>query len=121
MGASLGLALYEPLGINRECVGPASMKLFEYAARGIPVIVPAERSFAEFLKSESWVTYADPTNPVSIAQAIDRTFRDRAEYERMCYAARLAFEERFNYERVFAPVVKRVGELTSAASKGPGD
>jgi glycosyltransferase involved in cell wall biosynthesis len=120
MDGSLGLALYEPIGINRECVGPASMKLFEYAARGIPLVVPPTKSFIEFFAQESWVAYADPGDPKSLARAIAEMFEDRERYRDVCHAARRAFQEKYNYEHVYAPVIERVLELTRAAANGAG-
>jgi glycosyltransferase involved in cell wall biosynthesis len=109
---SLGLALYQPVGINRECVGPASMKLFEYAARGMPIVAPHTKSFVEFFSNESWVMYADPSDPISLRRTIAEIFRDQARYVAMCREARRAFEQRYNYEHVFAPVMLRLMELS---------
>jgi glycosyltransferase involved in cell wall biosynthesis len=111
MRSSVGLVLYHPVEFNLKHLGSASNKLFEYAARGIPAVVPDREDFRELLADESWVVYADPTSPRSIADAVGRIFADRARYSAMCYAARQAFEEKYNYEHVFAPVVDRMLDL----------
>lgn len=113
MNAALGLILYQLGSLNGDYMGSASNKLFEYAARGIPALVPDRKSFREFLADESWVVYANPASPESIANAIRRIFADRAGYAAMCHAARRAFEEKYNYETVFAPVLARVLALTA--------
>jgi glycosyltransferase involved in cell wall biosynthesis len=113
MESSLGLVLYGSSTVNEEHMGSASNKLFEYAARGIPVVVPDRRSFREFLVGESWVAYADPRNRESMANAIRGIFADQYRYTAMCYAARRAFEQKYNYEHVFAPVIQRLLQLTA--------
>ena len=110
-GSSAGLSLYKPVTKNLEYMGSASNKLFEYAAMGMPVVVPDRASYRDFLGDAEWVTYADVEQPASIARAIDSIFADRERYIAMSRAARRAFEEQYNYERVFAPALERMFEL----------
>jgi glycosyltransferase involved in cell wall biosynthesis len=119
-GSSVGLSLYKPVTKNLEYMGSASNKLFEYAAMGLPVVVPDRASYRDFLGDAEWVTYADVEEPESIARAIASIFADRARYVAMSRAARRAFEEQYNYERVFAPALDRIFELSGIAkSKWP--
>ncbi|MFZ0890312.1 MAG: glycosyltransferase [Candidatus Binataceae bacterium] len=113
MDAALGLVLYVGRELNDTFIASATNKLFEYAARGIPAVVPDNQNFREFLEGESWVAYADPASPQSLAAAIRTVFADRERYSAMCRAARRAFEEKYNYERVFAPVLERMLALTA--------
>jgi len=114
--ASVGLALHKPATKNLEYLGSASNKLFEYAAMGLPVVVPDRESYRGFLGDAEWVTYADIEDPGSIARAITSIFADRERYATMSRAARRAFEEQYNYERVFAPVLDRIFELSGMAN-----
>ena len=98
-----------------EYLGSASNKLFEYAAMGLPVVVPNRESYRDFLNDAEWVTYADVEQPESIARAIASIFADRERYAAMSRAARRAFEEQYNYERVFAPALERIVELGGIA------
>ena len=116
--ASVGLALHKPATKNLEYLGSASNKLFEYAAMGLPVVVPDRESYRGFLGDAEWVTYADIEDPGSIARAITSIFADRERYATMSRAARRAFEEQYNYERVFAPVLDRIFELSGVAKPG---
>jgi glycosyltransferase involved in cell wall biosynthesis len=114
MESSAGLVLYQAATINERHMGSATNKLFEYAARGIPVVVPDRQSFRDFLAGEEWVECADPGSGESIAKALMRIFTDPNEYAAKCRAARRAFEEKYNYERVFAPVVHRLRQLAAS-------
>jgi len=100
-------------------MGSASNKLFEYAAMGLPVVVPDRESYRDFLGDAEWVSYADVAHPRSIAHAIASIFADRERYVAMSRAARRAFEEKYNYERVFAPALERILELSGMTKPGP--
>jgi glycosyltransferase involved in cell wall biosynthesis len=113
--ASVGLSIYKPVTKSLEYVASASNKLFEYAAMGLPVVVPDRASYRDFLGDAEWVTYADVEEPESIAQAITLIFADHERYVAMSRAARRAFEEQYNYERVFAPALDRIIELSGVA------
>lgn len=116
--AGAGLSLHKPVSKGLEYLGSASNKLFEYAAMGLPVVVPNRESYRDFLNDAEWVTYADIEQPESIARAIDSIFADRERYAAMSRAARRAFEEQYNYERVFAPALERIVELGGVAKPG---
>jgi len=115
--AALGLLLYRAASLNWEHSGSSANKLFEYAAMGLPVVVPDRKSFREFFAADSWVAYANPEDPASIARAIEFILADRARYVAMSLAARKAHEEKYNYETVFQPVLARLDQL--AAGHGP--
>jgi glycosyltransferase involved in cell wall biosynthesis len=110
--ASVGLALYKAMDANLVHSVTATNKLYEYAACALPVIVPDTAAYRDYLKDESWVLYADPASPASIADAVDQIFSDRDRYGAMCRAAREAFETRYNYETVFQPVLERILTLS---------
>jgi glycosyltransferase involved in cell wall biosynthesis len=114
--AGAGLSLHKAVSKGLEYQGSASNKLFEYAAMGLPVVVPDRASYREFLGDAEWVTYADIDQPESIARAITLIFADRERYVAMSRAARRAFEEHYNYERVFAPALERIRALADSLS-----
>ncbi|MGB0061028.1 glycosyltransferase family 4 protein [Candidatus Binatus sp.] len=116
--AGAGLSLHKPVSKGLEYLGSASNKLFEYAAMGLPVVVPNRDSYRDFLNDAEWVRYVDVEQPESIARAIDSIFADRERYAAMSRAARRAFEEQYNYERVFAPALERIVELGGVAKPG---
>jgi len=112
---AVGLSLYKPVGANWEFNCSATNKLFEYAAMGLPVVVPDRKSYREFLNSDSWVAFANPDDPASIARAIEFILADRERYVAMSLAARKAHEEKYNYETVFQPVLARLEQLAAGS------
>ena len=116
--ASVGLSIYKPVTKGLDYVASASNKLFEYAAMGLPVVVPDRASYRDFLGDAEWVMYADVEEPKSIASAITSDLAaDNDRYVAMSRSARRAFEEQYNYERVFAtPALElRIFELSGVA------
>jgi glycosyltransferase involved in cell wall biosynthesis len=111
LAAAVGFVLYQRTTANNEFMATATNKLYEYAACGVPAVVPSFPSYREFFGGESWIEYADPADPASVAEAVRRIFADRARYEERCRAARRAFEERYNFEAVFAPLRDRIVAL----------
>ena len=116
--AGAGLSLHKPVSKGLEYLGSASNKLFEYAAMGLPVVVPDRASYRDFLGDAEWVTYADIEQPESIARAISSIFADGERYVAMSRAARRAFEEQYNYAKVFAPALDRICDLSGVAKAG---
>ena len=119
--AAVGLVLYRAVNKNWEHSGPSPNKLFEYAAWGLPVVVPDRKSFREFFADDEWVSYADPEDPASIARAIESILANRDRYIAQSLAARAAHETKYNYERVFAPVLERICTLVGATHDALSD
>jgi glycosyltransferase involved in cell wall biosynthesis len=113
--ASVGLSLYKPVTKNLEYMGSASNKIFEYAAMGLPAVIPDRASYRDFLGDAEWVAYADVEDPRSIARAISSILGDRDRYLAMSLAARRAFEQHYHYEHVFEPALNRLLELARVA------
>ncbi len=109
---SVGLLLYQATDANWTYSASATNKLYEYAACGLPALAPSRASYREILDGEPWALLTDETDPRAIAAAITRALADRDHYERMCRAARRAFEERLNYEVAFAPLLDRIVALS---------
>lgn len=114
--SALGLVLYKPSSENWEFSGSAVNKLFEYAAAGLPVVVPDRLSYREFLAGEEWVAFAEIENPESIAAAINSILASRDRYVAMSRAARDAHEKRLNYEVQFATMLNQLLDLTRRES-----
>jgi glycosyltransferase involved in cell wall biosynthesis len=115
--AAVGLVLYQAVSTNLEHNVSATNKLYEYAACGLPVVAPDRPGFRAYLGGEAWVELADAADPAAVARALGAVLADRARYEERARAARRAFEERFNFERVFAPLLARVMELSYARDR----
>lgn len=111
LNSSLGFALYKNISFDRVACATACNKIYEYAACGLPIIVSKFPTYQNYLGEESWVRFADPEDPKSIALAIEDILSDFDIYRKMCLSARKAFEEKFNYETVFEPIMDRIKEL----------
>lgn len=111
--ASIGLCLYKNVCLNHQFHATATNKVYEYAACALPIIVSDFPSYREFLGNESWVRFANPDDPQSIADAIKDILSDFENYQKMCLAARQTFEERFNYETVFSPLLTKIKYLVT--------
>lgn len=109
--ASVGLMLYKPIDTNWTHIATANNKTYEYAACGLPVLVPDRASFRDFLGGESWVAFVDESNPRAIASAAERLLSDPAELGRKSRDARKRFLERYNYEEVFGPMLEEMVRL----------
>ncbi|MEW5856155.1 MAG: glycosyltransferase [Cyanobacteriota bacterium] len=115
--ASIGVCLYKKVSINHQTMATASNKIYEYAACGLPIIVSDFPNHREHFASESWVHFADPDNPQSIASAVQNIFSDFENYKAMCLAARQAFEEKFNYEAAFEPLLLDIKRLVMSKNE----
>jgi glycosyltransferase involved in cell wall biosynthesis len=111
LAATIGFALYKNTYFDRVACVTACNKIYEYAACGLPAIVSDFPNYREYLGNEAWVHFANPDDPHSIAIAVQDILRDFADYQTMCLAARRAFEEKYNYESAFSPLLTKIKEL----------
>jgi glycosyltransferase involved in cell wall biosynthesis len=111
--ASVGLMLYQPVDTNWTFIATANNKLFEYAACGVPALVPDRQAFQELLGGERFVELVDEKDPRSIGAAVGRILASPEAYEERCRLARRRFGEQFNYERAFQPMLARLLELAA--------
>ncbi|MDM9379618.1 glycosyltransferase [Chlorogloeopsis sp. ULAP01] len=109
--ATVGFGLYKNTSFDRVACASACNKIYEYAACGVPTIVSDFPTYREYLANETWVRFADPDNPQSIVCAVDDILSDFEKYQAMCLAARKAFEEKYNYESAFSPLLSTIKEL----------
>jgi len=103
--AAIGFALYKDISFDRVACASACNKIYEYAACGLPTIVSDFSTYRDYLAHEPWVRFANPDDPQSIATAIQDILHDFEQYRIMCLAARQAFEEKFNFESAFTPLL----------------
>lgn len=108
ISSTIGFALYKATSIDRVACASACNKIYEYAACGLPTIVSDFSTYRDYLSGESWIRFVDPEDPVSIEAAIQDILSDREQYRKMCFAARAAFEEKFNFEVAFTPLLGKI-------------
>jgi glycosyltransferase involved in cell wall biosynthesis len=113
LSSTIGFALYKNTSFDRVACASACNKIYEYAACGLPVIVSNFSTYRDYLSGESWVRFADPDDPHSIALAVWNILSDFEHYKAMCLSARAAFEQKFNYESVFSPLLASIEKLVA--------
>ncbi len=111
--ATIGVCLYKKVDINHITMGTASNKIYEYAACGLPVVISDQPDYREHLAQESWVRFADPDDPQSIALAIQDILKNFETYQSLCLDARQAFEQKYNYELVFSSLLPKIEQFIS--------
>jgi glycosyltransferase involved in cell wall biosynthesis len=106
--AHLGISLYEPFNVSHTYMSGTAQKLNNYFVAGIPSIVSNSADFVTFVERFGTSKLADPTDPHSIAQAVNSLLCDPEEYAAYCRNVRSAFESEFNFERQFEPVLNKL-------------
>ena len=108
--ADLGIALYEPGNINHAHMAGAGNKLNLYLKAGIPSLLPSFPDFVAVVEQFGIGKCVDPTDPRAIAGGVNAILADSREYELMRQNAKMAFEQHFNFERQFRPVLDWLAE-----------
>ena len=103
--AHLGISLYEFFNLSHAYMSGTSQKLNNYFVAGIPSIVSNSPDFISFVERYGTSKVADPTDPHSIAEAVNSLLLDPKEYAEYCRNVKKAFESEFNFEKQFEPVL----------------
>lgn len=103
--ADLGIALYEKGNINHDSMAGAGNKLNLHLKAGIPSIVPDIPDFVSFVKEYGVGLVADPKSAESIAVAVNAILGNDMLLANMRHKAQQAFQEIFNFEKQFEPVL----------------
>ena len=110
-GADVGHALYEPIHINNRFITTASNKIMEYMAAGLPILVSDRPELRAFVDRYACGMAAKESSPESTAAAVNALLGDPDLAKRLGAAGQRAFQEEFNYERQFAPVLAEIEEF----------
>lgn len=101
--------------LNKKCLSHhwgESIKFFEYAAAGLPVIIsdlPAKRRLLEIFKNGYAV---DPTNEKLVAEICYKLINNPHEAKKMGESGRRCFLERYNWEAIEPEIEKLFLYLT---------
>jgi len=108
--ADLGIALYEPGNINHHYMAGAGNKLNLYLKAGIPSLLPSFPDFMSLVERFGIGEVVDPTDPRAIACGVNAILADDEKHALLCHNAQAAFEQYFNFEKQFRPVLDWLAE-----------
>ena len=103
--AGLSLMPLESSDVNMKFMAGASNKIFEYMASGLPVIASDSPEWRALVADNGIGVLCRPDAARSIAECVERLYRDRESAARMGERGRFLIRERWNYEHQFAPVM----------------
>lgn len=116
-GADVGLALYDPVDVNRRTNAGASNKLFEYAAAGLPIIASDFAGFVSVVEGNRVGLCVSPGSPEEIADAVNSLLGTQG-IDAAATSARL-HREAWNYDAQIAPAIEKISALINESrSKG---
>jgi hypothetical protein len=97
---SIGIAILEPNNINYKYAGTASNKIYEYAAKGIPILYFDNEYYNNYLIDIEWA-FPVKLEKESILNAIKKIFVD---YKNLSDKAKIDFDQKLNYESYFQKI-----------------
>lgn len=107
--ADVGVALYKDINTNYSLMGSASQKLAHYLKCGLPVIVSELPSLCSVISLyRCGVCVSDSLTSREIATAIEEI---TSGYDDYTEGAIRCFNDRYNFDRRFRPVVDRIASL----------
>lgn len=107
--ATVGLALYRRGGVDANKLHPstASVKLMEYLAAGLPIVVNDTAGFRALAARTGGMVLAASETAEGIAAAIGEAVARREELGAQAYRAH---RDEWNYEKLLAPLVQLLSD-----------
>lgn len=112
-GADVGHGLYEPINFTNTHYTTSSNKIMEYMAAGLPLLVSDTQRLRELVARCRCGVTVNEGVPDAIAQSVNQLLASDVESRLAGEAGRHAFDERYCYDRQFAPVLERMRALTT--------
>jgi len=110
-GASLGHGIYEPIHVNHRYSTTASNKTMEYIAVGLPILLSDSESDRALVERYGNGLTVPHDSPQAIAAAVNHILGNSELAQQMSEGSRRAFQEEFNYEHQYLPVIERMQEI----------
>jgi glycosyltransferase involved in cell wall biosynthesis len=103
--AHVGLAIITGSNVNMRHLTGASNKVFDYMAARLALLVSDNPDWRDMFVVPGYARACDPTDPASIAAALDWFLDHPAERRAMGASGRVKIETEWNYDLAFAPVI----------------
>ncbi len=114
VSADVALAVLQPI---ERYVAALPVKLFEYMACGLPVIISDFPPNRAVVASADCGLLVDPTNADAVAAAIAHLLTDPAEARRLGDNGRRAFETQYNWQALEPKLLALYAELSRQVDK----
>ena len=116
-GADLGVAMYKPSINFTYCTGEGIVKIFEYLAQGIPVLVSNFPNLQSFIESNDLGIACDPLDSEEILSRISEYMENVDMRQRQAENAILRVKERFHWEVAFQDLLACYADLIGKGTK----
>lgn len=110
-GADVGWTVLDPVSNNWKYSALASNKRFECMALGLPQITDSGALLKNLIESNNCGLCVASDSRHSIADAVNTIMSDSALRQLMSKRARQLFEDTYNYDVQFAPIIKILQKL----------
>lgn len=107
--ADVGLALLQP---EPYYVAAIPVKLFEYMAAGLPVLISNFPAVAEIVKASDCGALLDPTDVAAAAERVRHWWEHREEARRLGENGRQAVLQKYNWEELMQRLAQVYEQLT---------
>jgi glycosyltransferase involved in cell wall biosynthesis len=109
--ADIGVIDYAPSAQpTRNQLFCAPTKLYEFMACGLALLTSRNPSMANLVRAEAIGASARTDSPADFAVALDSLLEEVSRLESMKRAARQVFHEKYSYEQLGMPIIRRLVE-----------
>lgn len=115
----VGVVMLQPTPAYTYCPGENIVKLWEYLAVGLPVVISDFPRLRALIERLDCGLAANPTSPIAIADAIRKLYNSPSERDRLGRNGRRAVLEEYNWEREEIKLLRLYERLTAGGEASP--
>ena len=107
--SKIGMVLFQPLPNHVDAL---PNKMFEYMSAGVPILASDFPLWQQIMKESGAGRFTSPSDPFSIAQALNEMLNDPAQLEKMGSAGRASVQDKYNWPKEELKLLSLYKELT---------